>query len=112
MNYLNYIGKGLKCIDNASLAHFAKQDWVFSVVWSLQVDFSSLFVHFCQLAVAALGTQTPLESVLNQISRLCDGLADTLIWLGSVKAFYTRWSQVFFAPQRPKSPIAWTATGC
>ncbi|RXN26620.1 voltage-dependent T-type calcium channel subunit alpha-1I-like protein [Labeo rohita] len=58
------------------------------------------------LAVAALGTQTLLESVLNRISRLCVGLADTLIWLGSEKAFYTRWAQVFFSRQRPKSPIA------
>ncbi|KAI7803920.1 putative voltage-dependent T-type calcium channel subunit alpha-1I-like [Triplophysa rosa] len=41
-------------------------------------------------ATTALGPQTPLESVLNRISRLCVGLADTLIWLGSAKAFYTR----------------------
>lgn len=29
MNNLNYIGKGLKCIDNVFLAQFTKQDWVF-----------------------------------------------------------------------------------
>jgi len=69
-------------------------------------------MYFCQLSVAALGTQTPLESVLNRISRLCVGLADALIWLGSVKTFYTRWVQVFLFPQWPKSPNAWTATGC
>lgn len=63
-----------------------------------------LFLRFCQPAATALGPPTPLESVLNRISRLCVGLADTLIWLGSVKAFYTRWAQVFLPHRGPNLP--------
>lgn len=70
-------------------------------VWKLIFLF---FVLFCQAATSALGPQTPLESVLNRISRLCVCLADTLIWPSSAKAFYTRWAHVFFTHRGPNLP--------